>query len=191
LAKALKIPQSSLRVIGGLWRGRRLAFPCVEGLRPTPDRIRETLFNWLQPRILQARCLDVCAGSGALGFEALSRGAQLSRLLEKHPQVAAALRDNAQRLGASHLQVVVQDALSYLQQQPAEPFDLVFLDPPFALALWQPLAEALTAHGWLAPGAWVYVETPKGTAPVLPASWVPLKEKTAGQVSYALYAYHP
>src|SRR5690606_23249515 len=134
-------PQSQqLRIIGGQWRSRRLRFPAIDGLRPTLDRIRETVFNWLQFDVEGARVLDAFAGSGALGFEALSRGAKEVILLEKHPAAALQLTDNLQLLEARNAQVWAGDALLWLEQNP-EPFDLVFLDPPFHQNLLQPAIE--------------------------------------------------
>ncbi len=187
MVKAAKIPRSSLRIIGGSWRGRRVEFPCVEGLRPTPDRVRETLFNWLQPDIHGAACLDLCAGSGALGFEALSRGAASALMLEADPQAAQALRANAETLAAAECQVIRGDALAHLRTAPSRRFDLVFMDPPFALALWQPLSQALCERDWLAPEALVYVEAPRDCPPVLPTHWRLHKHRQAGQVDFALY----
>ncbi len=184
-------PQSSLRIIGGSWRGRKLAFPCIEGLRPTSDRIRETLFNWLMADIHQARCLDVCAGSGALGFEAISRGAQLAVLLDTHPEVVQQLTRNCQSLQTDKVRVHRQDALSFLKAGCSEPFNLIFLDPPFAANLWQPLAEALQQGGWLAPEALIYVEAPLNQTLNLPASLQLIKDKKAGQVAYRLYRHQP
>lgn len=183
--------QSSLRIIGGIWRSRKLPFPCIEGLRPTADRIRETLFNWLAADIHQARCLDMCAGSGALGFEAISRGASLAVMLDTHPAAVAQLKTNCKTLQTDQVQVHRQDALSFLKAGCSEPFTLIFLDPPFAANLWQPLAEALQQGGWLAPEALIYVEAPLNQPILLPASWQLIKDKKAGQVAYRLYRHSP
>lgn len=155
-----------VRIIGGRWRGSRLDVPAIEGLRPSSDRVRETLFNWLQGRIAGARCLDLFAGSGALGFEAASRGAARVVLVERDPRVVQVLRDGAERLGAAQLSVQAADALSWLEQPPAMRFDLVFFDPPFAAGLLQPALDRLGP--WLEPDAWVYIEHGmEATAPVL------------------------
>ena len=183
--------QSSLRIIGGSWRGRKLPFPCVEGLRPTSDRIRETLFNWLAADIHQARCLDLCAGSGALGFEAISRGAGLAVLLDSHPAVVKQLQLNCKTLQTDQVQVHRDDALSFLKAGCLQPFTLIFLDPPFAANLWQPLAAALQQGGWLAPEALIYVEAPVNPPFVLPECWQLIKDKKAGQVAYRPYRYSP
>jgi 16S rRNA (guanine966-N2)-methyltransferase len=179
--------RNSVRIIGGGWRGRRLSFPDVPGLRPTPDRVRETLFNWLQHDIAGARCLDLFAGSGALGVEALSRGAKELVFVEQSVAAARALQEQLTRLGGERrAQVVEMGAARYLRGA-AAPFDIVFLDPPFgrdALAEFIPLLDS--GH-WLKPGSQVYLENEKSAgAPVLPAHWELLKSKSAGEVGYHL-----
>lgn len=180
--------RNRLRIIGGEWRSRRLAFPDVPGLRPTTDRVRETLFNWLQPVIAGARCLDLFAGSGALGLEALSRGAAEAVFVDRDPKVTRALEENLNLLGADNGRVVGSDVLTYLRGG-GRPFDVVFLDPPFRQSLLEPSLRLLTDGGWLGPGARVYLET-EGEAgdPPLPAGWELLKAKRAGQVGYFLAA---
>jgi len=175
-----------IRIIGGHLRNSRLDVPDLPGLRPTPERVRETLFNWLAPVISGVRCLDLCAGTGALGIEALSRGAAGVQFVERDAKVAQALRGNLARLRATDGQVATQDAQLYLQGA-VQPFGLVFLDPPFGLDLWAPLAQRLEEGGWLTPAAWVYVESPRQAAPALPANWTLHREGTAGDVRYALY----
>lgn len=182
---AVKPRPSQLRIIGGAWRGRRIRFPDRAGLRPTPDRVRETLFNWLQPWIAGSRCLDVFAGSGALGLEALSRGAAHVVFVESDLVAAQALRENLQRLGAAHAEVHVADARHYLAQVP-EPFDIVFLDPPFQSPLLAETATRLEANGWIKPGGLIYIEAHKRQAPELPPTWEVLRAKNAGQVGYYL-----
>lgn len=181
-----------LRIIGGRLRGRRLPVPDQPGLRPTTDRVRETLFNWLAPNIAGSRCLDCFAGAGALGFEAFSRGAAEVVLIERAGAVAAQLKANAATLSAAAdgpggvLGVVKADALRWLAREAPSPFDIVFLDPPFADAAVEQ-AMALLTRGWLAADAFVYVETPASAAPpVLPPGWTWHRERTAGQVRYAL-----
>jgi 16S rRNA (guanine966-N2)-methyltransferase len=182
---------NQLRLIGGRHRGRRLSFPDQPGLRPTSDRVRETLFNWVAPLIEGARCLDLFAGSGALGFEALSRGAGEVTSIERAPAVACQLRANARILGAANLQVYEADALVWLERD-GKPFDLVFLDPPFAEGLLAPAIERLDRHGWLAPEARVYLEAPVQVGfPPLPESWELIRDKTAGQVRYGLARIGP
>ncbi len=151
-----------LRIIGGEWRSRQLRFADVPGLRPTPDRVRETLFNWLQMQIPGARCLDLFAGSGALGLEALSRGASEVVMVEKHPAAAKALRDNIALLGAQHAQLVHDDALRFLQRE-TQGFDLIFLDPPFRKHLLEPVLEIVLAKSLLQPSGMIYLEQESDT----------------------------
>jgi 16S rRNA (guanine966-N2)-methyltransferase len=179
--------RNSVRIIGGGWRGRRVNFPDIPGLRPTPDRVRETLFNWLQHDIAGARCLDLFAGSGALGLEALSRGAKELVFVEQAVAASRALQEQLIRLGGARSgQVAEMGAARYLRSPPRA-FDIVFLDPPFgrgALAEYVPL---LDAGPWLNAGALVYLENEKlEGVPVLPAHWQLLKSKSAGEVGYHL-----
>ncbi|MBD8873394.1 16S rRNA (guanine(966)-N(2))-methyltransferase RsmD [Rhodanobacter sp. DHB23] len=175
-----------IRIIGGSLRNSRLDVPGLPGLRPTPERVRETLFNWLAPMIEGARVLDLCAGTGALGIEALSRGAAGACFVEPEAQAARALRDNLARLKAAGGEVAAIDARGFLHGA-ARPFDLVFLDPPFALDLWGALAQGLEQGGWLAEHAWVYLESPRDVAPAVPAVWSLHREGRAGEVRFALY----
>ncbi|HSY46210.1 MAG TPA: 16S rRNA (guanine(966)-N(2))-methyltransferase RsmD [Steroidobacteraceae bacterium] len=178
-----------LRIIGGTWRGRKLRFPAAAAIRPTPDRVRETLFNWLGAATAGARCLDAFAGSGALGLEALSRGAAHVTFIEQEAAAVAALRERLAEWGAGNALVVRADALRHLAAPPAHPYDIVFLDPPFAAGLLA-RAAALLEHGWLREGALVYVEcAAREPLPSLPASWQPLKAKQAGEVGYHLFAH--
>ncbi|UGB38752.1 16S rRNA (guanine(966)-N(2))-methyltransferase RsmD [Frateuria soli] len=174
-----------IRIIGGSLRNSRLDVPDLPGLRPTPERVRETLFNWLLPVIAGVQALDLCAGTGALGIEALSRGAGAVRFVERDARAATALRDNLARLKAEGT-VTVADAAAFLEGTPT-PFGLVFLDPPFAADLWTPLAQRLEQGGWLAPQAWIYVESPRDRVPALPSSWALHREGRAGEVRHALY----
>ena len=179
-----------VRVIGGAWRGRKLSFPAVDGLRPTSDRIRETLFNWLREEVGGARCLDVFSGSGALGFEAASRGAAWVTLIERHAQAAAQLKSNKTLLSAENCEVLARAADAVLSASPSLPYQVVFLDPPFAADLWAETAALLTDNGWLATGAKIYVECPrKQDLPAFPDSWTLTREKTAGAVKYCLFEY--
>ncbi|ALV93841.1 MULTISPECIES: 16S rRNA (guanine(966)-N(2))-methyltransferase [Pantoea] len=187
-----KSPRSSgaagqIRIIGGQWRGRKLPVPDSAGLRPTTDRVRETLFNWLAPDIQEARCLDCFAGSGALGLEALSRYAASATLLEMERAVAQQLSQNLQTLRATQGTVVQTNTLQWLNQ-PGEPFDVVFVDPPFRKGLLLETLTLLEKNGWLAENALIYVESEveHGT-PVAPANWDLYREKIAGQVAYRLY----
>jgi 16S rRNA (guanine966-N2)-methyltransferase len=155
-------------------------------LRPTSERIRETLFNWLASTIEGSRCLDLFAGSGALGLEALSRGAGAVVFVESSARVAAVLKESVKVLEASSARVHKADAISYLKSEP-EPFDIVFLDPPFATDLLEDLCRLLSEGNWLAEGARVYLEQDRERPlPELPDGWTILNEKTAGQVRYAL-----
>lgn len=159
--------------------------PDLPGLRPTPDRVRETLFNWLMPVIDGARCLDLFAGTGALGLEAASRGAGEVCLVERDRDAAAALRQHVQRLQAAQVQVHCAEALHWLQQPPPNRFDIVFLDPPYAADLLRPAWQRLRDGGWLAPQAHVYAEWPlHETAPIDLPPW---RSGRAGQVAHALY----
>ncbi|MCG6935691.1 MAG: 16S rRNA (guanine(966)-N(2))-methyltransferase RsmD [Proteobacteria bacterium] len=178
--------RNQLRIIGGQYRGRKLHFPDTEGLRPTPDRVRETLFNWLQPVIGGAHCLDLFAGSGALGLEAISRGAGRVVLVDKHPAVVRQLRDNLALLGAERAEVIQADARSFLDG-PREQFEVVFLDPPYQADLLVPCIEQLEQNDWLTAQAWIYVETPANQdLPGLPTNWSAQHSKRAGQVGYHL-----
>lgn len=181
---------NQVRIIAGQWRGRKLPFPDAQGLRPTADRIRETLFNWLTPVLHGAHCLDLFAGSGALGFEAASRGAAQVVMVDSARDVTAALQENAKRLSASTLQIRQQEAAAYLATGPG-PFDVVFLDPPFnSPELLLQSIDGLSAPGRLAAGASIYIETPAASGePVVPANWILEKQKKAGQVAYRLYRY--
>jgi len=176
-----------LRIIGGQWRGRKLTFPAVDGLRPTGDRIRETLFNWLAPFLPGAHCLDLFAGSGALGFEALSRGADEALLLERDPSAAAQLRENLKTLKTTAGEVIQADSIEWLNTAPATPFDVVFVDPPFQHNLWQVSIDRLAEGGWLTPDAAVYIESEPDIPIIVPEHWHLHRDKTSGQVRYRLY----
>jgi len=186
----------TLRIIGGTWRGRRLRFPPSPEIRPTPDRVRETLFNWLAPRVPGARCLDLFAGSGALGLEALSRGAAHVTFIEHDPAAAREIAARLAEWGAHAAHVEQADAGRFLDGKPGVPFDIVFLDPPFGSKLLAPAAARLERGGWLSDGALIYVERaaeraagmPAGAGSELPALWTPLKAKQAGEVGYHLYS---
>jgi 16S rRNA (guanine966-N2)-methyltransferase len=175
-----------VRLIGGRWRGTRLTVPAVDGLRPTSDRVRETLFNWLMPMLPGARVLDVFAGSGALGMEALSRGAASAVLVERDAGLATALRELAARLPGGEAATIIQgDALSWLAGQAGAGFDLAFLDPPFAAGLWDKALPLVVAT--LGPDAWLYVEAPHDAAPQLPPDWRLHREGRTREVRFALY----
>ena len=175
-----------IRIIGGSLRNSRLDVPALPGLRPTAERVRETLFNWLAPVIAGARCLDLCAGTGALGIEALSRDAATVQFVEPDPGAAQALRGNLARLKTTAGSVSALDAAAFLRGVP-QPYDVVFLDPPFAAQLWAGLAQQLEGSGWLAEHAWIYVESPRLDVPTLPSKWQLHREGHAGEVRFALY----
>jgi len=171
-----------VRIIGGEWRSRLVAFPGEAGLRPTPDRVRETLFNWLGQDLTGRRCLDLFAGSGALGFEALSRGASEVVMVERSRPVSRALRENATRLGARGFRLVVGDALHFLADPGAGQFDVVFVDPPYASGL---VAQVLPRlQGVLAPRGVVYVESDAAVEADPP--WRVRRRDRAGGVHYHL-----
>ncbi len=175
-----------LRIVAGRLRGSRLPVPDHPGLRPTPDRVRETLFNWLMPVIDGARCLDLYAGTGALGIEAISRGADACTFVESERGLAQLLAENLARLKIENARVVQTDALSWLGGNAPQPYDIVFLDPPFGADLWDESARRLDA-GWLAADAWIYVEAPADTPLAMPASWRLHRASRAGAVHFALY----
>jgi len=190
MATTRSAPAHEVRIIAGIWRGRRLRFPQVAAIRPTPDRVRETLFNWLAPYIRGTHVLDPFAGSGALGFEACSRGAASATLLDTDPRCIAALEEHTERLQAAQVTVIRADALAWLARPraaDAPAFDIVFVDPPFAAGLWQSVASRLESGGWLAPGAFIYVELPIGEPmPQWPDSWRSWRTGKAGEVGYHL-----
>ena len=178
--------REEFRIIAGQWRSRKLHFPSLPGIRPSPDRVRETLFNWLRERIEGAVCLDLFAGSGALGLEALSRGASQVVFVDQERQAVDAIRDHLKLLEAQGGETIVAEALGWLSGPP-RPFELVFLDPPFDADL-VPEVCARLVRGWLKPGAWIYVEHAAERAPALPEGWQVIKESRAGRVGYRLVA---
>jgi 16S rRNA (guanine966-N2)-methyltransferase len=184
-----RTPIGTVRIIGGRWRGSKLPVADAAGLRPTADRVRETLFNWLQPRIVGARVLDLFAGTGALGLEAASRGAERVVLVERDPALATGLRASADRLAgkedASRVEVVCGDALCWLARVPDRGFDLAFVDPPFASGLWLPALAALLP--WLTPDAWLYVESPREASAHVGPEWLLHRDGSTRDVHFALY----
>ena len=182
-----KTRSGRLRIVAGNWRSRLLDIADVPGLRPTSERIRETLFNWLAPRINGARCLDLFAGTGALGLEALSRGARSAVFVEQSARAVEMLRRNVKTLNADGAVVLQMDALDYLRGERIERFDVVFLDPPFAADLIDELCRLLAERQMLADDACVYLEQDRSAPePDLPEGWQVLKNKTAGNVRYML-----
>ncbi len=194
------MPLSEIRIIGGIWRSRKIRFPQTPTLRPTPDRVRETLFNWLAPTIQGARCIDLFAGTGVLGFEALSRGAACVISIEKDRHAIAALQDNAKLLEAHAMQIIQADALRWLESQTrvqaqtqepaieAEPlkfFDIAFVDPPYALELLPSCLKAL--EPLLTHHALIYFEHNAAIdETIIPTNFALLRQKKAGQVYYYL-----
>lgn len=182
-----KASAGKLRIIGGKWRSRFLQVADLPGLRPTTDRVRETLFNWLQNDVAGAHCLDLFSGSGALGFEAASRGAASVLMLEKQSPAVRVLSANVQELNAESVQVVQCDAISWLNSKPSTVFDIVFIDPPFASDYLAPACQLLEDQQCLSEHACIYLEmNRKDDLPELPPGWNVVREKKAGQVSYYL-----
>lgn len=187
---AKKITTSSLRIIGGQWKRRILTFILVDDLRPTPDRVRETLFNWLQFEIQGKRCLDAFAGSGALGVEALSRNAAECVFIEKHAGQAKQLQQTLTDFGKP-MPVLVGDTLQLLNQQKT-PFDVIFLDPPYALNFWQPVCELLVKQQLIHADSWIYIEADRDWSALdLPTEWQAIKNTRAGSVHGFLARYIP
>lgn len=182
-----KTSSGFVRIISGLWRGRKLPVHDAEGLRPTTDRVKETLFNWLAQEIPGSKCLDLFAGSGSLGFEAASRQAKEVTLLELNRQVFKQLESNIQSLKANNLTVVNADTLDYLSNT-GTPYHIVFIDPPFRKGLLAETLKLLENNGWLAEDALIYIETEK-ELPLegIPLNWRLHREKQAGQVCYRLF----
>lgn len=177
-----------LRIIGGDWRSRKLRFPDAGGVRPTPARTRETLFNWLNYQLAGADCLDLFAGSGALGLEALSRGAGTVTLVDHTPALARALRENLRLLKSDRGEVVCDDVAHYLATRQRPPVDIVFMDPPFRQGWLERLLPLLDEQQWVKPDGWVYVEhESERAAPTVPSHWQLHREKSAGQVTYCLF----
>lgn len=177
---------SQLRIIGGEWRSRKLEFPHVEGLRPTPDRVRETLFNWLQTAVPGAHCLDLFAGSGALGLEALSRGASACTFVDIASESCQYLRSNMLRLKSDKAEIIQQDALLWLEQTPTEkaPYDIIFLDPPFNKDFLPKICQLLMDKKIVHSNSYIYFESELSVQ--LPLQWNIHREKKAGQVYYRL-----
>tara|TARA_R110000824_G_scaffold222077_1_gene409310 strand:- start:48138 stop:48752 length:615 start_codon:yes stop_codon:yes gene_type:complete len=175
-----------LRIIGGEFRRRQLPILDSPGLRPTPDRVRETLFNWLGQQLYGQQVLDLFAGTGALGIEAVSRGAACVDFVERDPRVAAQLSTNLTSLHITSSAVHINDVQAYLTR-PAQPYSLVFLDPPFHQQLAEPCCKTLESGGWLSDGAMIYLETETSLAPGVPANWQLHRETQAGESTARLY----
>lgn len=181
-------PSGQIRIIGGQHRGRKLPVHDVVGLRPTTDRVKETVFNWLMMDVRDARVLDCFAGAGSLSFEALSRFARSATLIELDAKAAQQLKDNAQLLTLNNANVINGDALTALANAPSERFDLAFVDPPFNKGLATACCDALEENNWLDDHALVYVEVESDNQDFrAPDTWLLKKEKKAGQVWCRLY----
>lgn len=177
---------NQIRIIAGKWRGRKLSVPEIKGLRPTPDRVRETLFNWLAPVIVDARCLDPFAGSGALGFEALSRGAAHVTMVDQSTQLVKLLREELAQFGAENADIYCASVPKELKKTSA-PFDIVFLDPPYDADLLPLTCQYLNEHHFLAKNAYIYLEARQVIKDnELPPGWHLVKSQRAGQVYYHL-----
>ena len=178
---------NKLKIIGGNWRSRNITFVDAPGLRPTPARVRETVFNWLSADIIGRRCLDLYAGSGALSFEAASRGAKSVVQVENNAPACRALKENAIALAADQIKIVQSEVFRYLAGD-AEAFDVVFIDPPFAMGLAVQTCQWLEEKGWLSRHAKIYVEAESGLKlDGIPENWRQLKSKVAGEVGYHLF----
>lgn len=177
---------NQLRIIAGKWRGRKIQFKSSEGLRPTGDRVRETLFNWLQQDIANAHVLDLFAGSGVLGFEALSRGAASVTFVDNHAAVIASLQENARVLQVQNLQIMQSD---FAALQIDKKFDLVFVDPPFKKGLLEKALAHLLQQQLLANGALLYLEHERELTFNVSSAFTCLKQKVSGEVAYSLWQY--
>ena len=186
-AANMKPRPGRLRIVAGKWRSRLLDIADVPGLRPTSERVRETLFNWLAPSIQGARCLDLFAGTGALGFEALSRGAATVVFVDNSPRAIKAIETSAKTLNATGAIIHRTDAEDYLRTARPASFDIVFLDPPFADDRLADVCRLIDELGLLAPGGRIYLEQDRAKPEIgLPEHWTPLRDKTAGNVRYML-----
>lgn len=175
------MPNNRVRIIGGEWRSRRISFPSREDLRPTPDRVRETLFNWLGQDLTGKTCLDLFAGSGALGFEAASRGAKRVVMVERDAATFKALQASGAQLGACAVELARADGLEFLRGDRGC-YDVIFLDPPFTAGYWPQLLPLLPAH--MAPGALVYREIAERPQPT--GGWTVFRQGRAGRVRFQL-----
>ncbi len=188
MGRAADALPNRVRVIAGRWRGRRIHFPELQAVRPTPDRVRETAFNWLQAEIAGACCLDLFAGTGIWGFEALSRGAESVICVEHDTSAIAAIRRNAAILGAGGLEIVHDDAIAFLSHARLQSIDIAFLDPPYDAQIIKQVCQVLDQRAWLASRALIYIER-RAKDPVVPVPghWQCLRSKRAGRVDYRLY----
>lgn len=193
MRKTVQRSQGHIRIISGKWKGKKLPILEVQGLRPTGDRLKETLFNWLMFDVQQAQVLDLFAGSGSLGLEALSRGAKQVTFIEQHPQAAQQIRTNLKQLNESNSQVVQQDCLAWLNRVTSEQhlskqaYNLVFIDPPFERDLLVQCLQALEQAALLAKQAWIYIESEHTLQYAVPSSWQLHREKKTSQALARLY----
>ncbi len=180
---------SKIKIIGGKWKGTNLTFYDKPELRPTGNRVRETLFNWLQPNIQGSICLDLFAGSGCLGLEALSRGASKCVMIEKNKRVVNHLAENIEKL-CSSTELIHDDALNYLSSKElSKTFDIVFLDPPFDSIIYESTMRALELNNWLSHDALIYIEARSDSSMFqIPDNWSLFREQVAGNVRYMLYS---
>jgi len=187
MSSAHNVQRNQVRIIAGRWRGRRLHFSAQQGLRPTPNRLRETLFNWLQPDLAGAHCLDLFAGSGALGFEAISRGADRAVLVDNNPRTAKWLQQCCRELNCEQITVVNQTAQAWLPSC-KEQFDVIFLDPPFAARELVETTALLETCGVLRPEAWIYLEqSRRQSVDRVPENWWLQRQKIQGEILFSLY----
>lgn len=187
MPRPVKAKLNQVRIIGGCWRGRKLHFPALTELRPTPDRVRETVFNWLAPHIQNSHCLDLFAGSGALGIEALSRGATHTTFVDHATPVIQTLKTNLKQLDAKDQATLIKASFPRIPLETTTPFDIVFLDPPFAKQLLPDICHWLEEHQLLAPNALIYIEMERDCTALPPEHWKVVKRKAAGNVIYSLW----
>ena len=181
-----------VRIIAGQWRSRKISFPALPGLRPTHDRVRETLFNWLAPTIEAANCLDLFAGSGAFGFEALSRGAKQVTFVDSSKAVIEALKKNAELLKTDKAEIILADCPQQMPTLSFAPFDIVFLDPPFYQGLIEPTAKWLEQNNKLSETALIYIEVENGLSPLpVPTNWQIFRKKNTASLAYYLLQRQP
>ena len=188
MSSSRTVQRGRLRIIGGEWKRRQIRFSGGADLRPTPDSVRETLFNWLSPYLHQAKCLDLFAGSGALGLEAASRGAESVVLVEVHKHCCVQIKDNVALLDAKQVMIHCADALDWMASC-TQQFDIVFVDPPYDTGLVKRSLNRLIRYRLLRPEAQIYIECSAQEAPTISEEWAVLRQKKAGQVCFGLYQH--
>ncbi|BGI51214.1 MAG: 16S rRNA (guanine(966)-N(2))-methyltransferase [Arsenophonus endosymbiont of Ceratovacuna japonica] len=182
--------KNKIRIISGKWKGYKLTILNNNNLRPTTNKMRETLFNWLMPVIQGAKCLDCFAGSGALSIEALSRNASLATLIELEPLTIMQLTNNLLKLGIKNIEIINNNVLNYLTQQVTITYDIIFLDPPFRKNLLQQTILLLEQNGWLTKKCWIYIEAEVeaiNNLTILPTNWILYRKKITNNAIYCLY----